>query len=67
MVLKIRLQNHGCRNHPYWWLVVQGLKVNPKGRIIEKIGMWWPRNTKRYQRSIVINRPRIKYWLSVGA
>lgn len=67
MGVKIRLQNHGCRNHPYWWIVVQGHKTNPKGRIIERIGMWWPRNTVRYRRSIVINRHRIKYWIGVGA
>ena len=52
MVLKIRLQNHGCRNHPYWWLVVQGLKVNPKGRIIEKN---WNVVAKKYEEISAIN------------
>jgi ribosomal protein S16 len=36
----IRLQNHGCRNHPYWWLVVAPKNSNIKGIFIEHIGLF---------------------------
>ena len=61
----IRLQNHGCRNHPYWWIVVMGEKKNSKGRIIEHIGYWIPRKTNYVQRAVIFNKPRIRYWLAV--
>lgn len=34
MKVSIRLQNHGCRNHPYWWIVVAPNRKNIKGRIL---------------------------------
>jgi hypothetical protein len=34
----IRLQNHGCKNHPYFWIVISSKKNNLKGRIIEHVG-----------------------------
>ncbi len=38
----IRLQNHGRKNHPYWWIVVAPRRANIKGRFIEHIGYWIP-------------------------
>lgn len=63
----IRLQNHGKRNHPYWWIVVQPKNKNFRGRIIERVGIWAPRKTKTVDRAITINTYKVKYWLSVGA
>lgn len=63
----IRLQNHGKKNHPYWWVIVQPKNKCFKGRAIERIGIWAPRKTKTVDRSISINKYKLKYWLSVGA
>ena len=63
----IRLQNHGKKNHPYWWIIVQPKNKCFKGRAIERVGIWAPRKTKTVDRAISFNRYKIKYWLSVGA
>ena len=68
MPAKIRLFQQGVRNHPFWWIVVQGGHKNPKGRFIERLGYWLPRETKKHvERSIILNQPRLRYWIGVGA
>ncbi|CAD8055884.1 unnamed protein product [Paramecium sonneborni] len=67
MHVVIRLQNHGCRNHKLWWIVVAPRKRNIKGRFIEHIGYWVPHERKVVQRSVILNKPRIRYWLAMGA
>lgn len=67
MPTKIRLQQHGVRNHPYWWIIVQGPNRNARGRLIEHMGFWIPRKCVTVDRAIILNRPRLKYWLAVGA
>lgn len=66
MPTRIRLQRRGVRNHPYWWIVISDNHTNPNGRIIEKMGFWIP-TPGTNERSIILNRPRLKYWLGVGA
>ena len=66
MPTRIRLQRRGVRNHPYWWIVISSNQTNPGGKIIEKMGFWIP-TPGTNERSIILNRPRLKYWLSVGA
>lgn len=63
----IRLQNHGCKNHPYFWIVVSSKNKNIKGRIIEHIGYWIPHERRTVHRSIILNKPRILHWLAKGA
>ena len=67
MNVRIRLQDHGVKNHRFWWIVVQSGKKNPRGRYIEKIGYWLPRKTKTVQRAMILNKHRIQYWLGAGA
>lgn len=67
MKTKIRLRQGGVRNHPLWHIVVQGEKKNLRGKYIEKIGYWMPRQQKTYKRGIVLNKHKMRYWLSVGA
>ena len=67
MRVRIRLQNHGCRNHKYWWIVVQPIKKNPKGKFLEKLGIWAPQVRKTVPRQVSLNKHRTRYWLSVGA
>jgi len=37
------------------------------GRYIEDVGLWQPRQAKLIKRSIVLNKHKLRYWLSVGA
>ena len=67
MKTKIRLRQGGVKNHPLWHIVVQGEKKNLRGKYIEKIGYWMPRQQKTYKRGIVLNKHKMRYWLSVGA
>lgn len=67
MKVKIRLQQHGLHRHNYWWIVVQPLRKNPKGKFLEKLGIWAPHKKKTVPRQVAINKHRARYWLSVGA
>lgn len=67
MKVKIKLRNMGCKRHHLWHLIVQGHKKNLKGRYIEHIGHWLPRHGTTYARGVVLNKHKVRYWLSVGA
>ena len=67
MKLSIRLQQHGKKNHPFWWIVVAPQKSNIFGRYIEHIGFWSPREGVNMKRSVILNMPRMKYWMANGA
>ena len=60
------LQNRGCKNHPYFKIIVMKDKNNIRGRYLEHVGYWIPRETKTVDRAIVLNKNRIKYWLAHG-
>jgi small subunit ribosomal protein S16 len=49
------------------WIVVAGNRKNLKGRFVEHVGYWSPRQGVALQRQIVMNVPRVKYWISCGA
>ncbi len=67
MRLSIRLQNHGKKNHPYWRIVVAPQHKNIFGRCTEHIGFWSPRHNVNIKRQIILNLPRLWYWLGNGA
>lgn len=67
MRLIIRLQRKGVRNHKYYWIVVMGRRMNQRGRFLEKVGMWYPRDNTYQKRSIVVNKKKIKHWIFNGA
>lgn len=46
---------------------MQGPNRNARGRLIEHMGFWIPRQCVTVDRAIILNRPRLKYWLAVGA
>jgi ribosomal protein S16 len=62
----IRLRNQGKSNNPYWWIVVQTSGQKIHGRNHEVVGYWMPRWTQDDQRSIVLNKHRIRYWMNVS-
>jgi ribosomal protein S16 len=49
------------------WIVVAANRKNLKGRFLEHVGYWSPRQGIELQRQIVLNVPRVKYWISCGA
>lgn len=67
MPTRIRLQRRGTRNNPYYLIVVQSDRTNPKGKVIEKTGYYYPDRWSFSEKQIILNRPRLKYWLGVGA
>lgn len=40
---------------------------NLKGRYLEHVGYWQPREGKKVDRHIVLNKNRIRYWLVHGS
>jgi small subunit ribosomal protein S16 len=67
MKVKFKLLQRGVKQRPYWHIIVQPDKKNLKGHYIEKVGYWMPRKTGTIPRGILLNKHRIRYWLSVGA
>lgn len=67
MPTRIRLQRRGTRNNPYYLIVIQSDRTNPKGKVIEKTGYYYPDRWSFAEKQIILNRPRLKYWLGVGA
>lgn len=47
--------------------MVAANRKNLKGRFLEHVGYWSPRQGVALQRQIVLNVPRIKHWISSGA
>ena len=49
------------------WIVVAPNRKNIKGKFLEHVGYWAPRQGVNVDRQITLNMPRIKYWLGNGA
>lgn len=62
-MVKIRLTRKGCKNKPFYQIVVTDSRNARDGRFIEKIGFFDPIK----KQSIYINMNRVNYWLSKGA
>lgn len=68
MKTSIKLLRCGVKDRPFWKLIVLGHKKNHRGRYIEHIGTWMPRNkNKTVARGVLMNMHKMRYWLSVGA
>lgn len=64
MSVKIRLQRHGSKKRPFYFIVVAN-SVSPRdGRFIEKLGTY---NPLTIPATVRINRERALYWLQQGA
>lgn len=67
MPARIRLQRKGTRNNPYFMLVASSSKTNFRGVALERLAYWFPERHREHERSMILNRPRLKYWFGVGA
>jgi small subunit ribosomal protein S16 len=64
MSVKIRLQRHGSKKRPFYFIVVANTTAPRDGKFIEKLGTYNPLTVPA---TIRINRERSLYWLQKGA
>ncbi|MBK7041861.1 MAG: 30S ribosomal protein S16 [Bacteroidetes bacterium] len=64
MSVKIRLQRHGAKKRPYYFIVVANSTSPRDGKFIEKLGTYNPLTVPA---TIQINRERAMHWLHQGA
>ena len=64
MAVKIRLQRHGSKKRPFYFIVVADTAAPRDGRFIEKLGTYNPLTVPA---TIRMNRERALHWLQEGA
>lgn len=64
MPVRIRLQRHGRRKRPFYWIVVANSRAPRDGRFIEKLGVYDPKTEIPI---IEIDHERAIEWLKRGA
>lgn len=64
MPVKIRLQRHGAKKRPVYFIVVANSRSPRDGKFIEKLGTYNPLTVPA---TIDINRERALHWLNKGA
>jgi len=64
MAVKIRLQRHGSKKRPFYFIVVANSAAPRDGKFIEKLGTYNPLTVPA---TIRLNRDRALYWLQNGA
>jgi small subunit ribosomal protein S16 len=64
MAVKIRLQRHGSKKRPFYFIVVADARAPRDGKFIQKIGTYNPLTTPA---SVQIDRQRALDWLHKGA
>lgn len=63
-MVKIRLRRMGKKDQPTYRIVVAESNSPRDGRFIETVGHYNPMTDPE---TVVVNKPRALYWLSVGA
>ncbi|PIE49247.1 MAG: 30S ribosomal protein S16 [Flavobacteriales bacterium] len=64
MAVKIRLQRHGKKGKPFYWIVAADARVKRDGKILEKLGTYNPNTNPA---TIDINVDNSITWLENGA
>ena len=64
MSVKIRLQRHGSKKRPFYFIVVADARSPRDGKFIQKLGTYNPLTTPA---TIQLDRQRALDWLSKGA
>lgn len=64
MSVKIRLQRHGSKKRPFYFIVVANSAAPRDGKFIEKLGTYNPLSVPA---TVRINRERSLHWLQQGA
>ena len=63
----IRLQRQGTKDKFYYNIVLMGCQKRVQARPVELLGYWFPRSVNEHGKSVVLNKTRLRYWLSTGA
>jgi len=66
MALKIRLQRHGNRHHPFYRVVVAENTARRDGRYVELVGTYDPQNKTKEEQS-KLDLEKIDRWEKCGA
>lgn len=66
MALKIRLQRHGNRHHPFYRVVVAENTARRDGRYVELLGTYDPQN-KNEEQQWKLDLERVDHWEKCGA
>jgi small subunit ribosomal protein S16 len=64
MAVKIRLQRHGSKKRPFYFIVVANSTAPRDGKFIEKLGTYNPLSVPA---TVRLNRERSLHWLQKGA
>ena len=64
MSVKIRLQRHGSKKRPFYFIVVANSTAPRDGKFIEKLGTYNPLSIPA---TVRLNRERSLHWLQKGA
>lgn len=64
MAVKIRLQRHGSKKRPFYFIVVANSTAPRDGKFIEKLGTY---NPLTIPATVRLNRERSLHWLQKGA
>jgi small subunit ribosomal protein S16 len=64
MPVKIRLQRHGKKGKPFYWIVAADARSKRDGRYLEKLGTYNPNTNPA---SVEVNVDHAVYWLEKGA
>ena len=67
MVVRLRLQRFGKKNHPFYRMVAAHSKAKRDGRFLEIVGTYNPIANRDGMKEIRLKTDRLKYWISVGA
>ncbi|MFO0908164.1 MAG: 30S ribosomal protein S16 [Isosphaeraceae bacterium] len=65
-MVRIRMKSFGRRHRPFYRICAMDARTPRDGRAIEELGHWDPMCRNPEART-VLNKNRIRYWLSVGA
>lgn len=63
----IRLARIGCRNNPFYRMVVTDSRKARRGKYIEAVGTYNPIANKHGVKEVRLKPERIKYWIGTGA
>lgn len=66
-IVRIRFALHGCKNRPFYHIVVASNRSKRDGKHLEQVGCYDPMPNYNNELVVGLNVERIRYWLSVGA
>ena len=64
MPVKIRLQRHGKKGKPFYWIVASDVRAKRDGRFLEKLGIYNPNTNPA---TVELSVERALYWIENGA